>query len=482
MPRARNADLHLLNCFNDSPQASPVIGLGGGTKGLDCYVEGSVFENIQSMYGSYNSSDGGTHTLSYVDCSSTKSMNNVGTAPKPAYAYTALPKEKVKAAVAGECGAGATLDITTGGAITSPCPSENPPALGVPQNVTATANANAIQISWDAVSDATGYSIKLSHENVPTPNDPLPSVTEWDFTTAWTIDADDADANLVLESSGDFANMRFNYAPATNNEELKFADGTVIPDLSGLRFTAGSGTKLRLGFATGLVYLNGKDIRIGIPCIAGDQITVNGLSSNATATDRGFSVSGATVDAAGTSDNITNGILTVAGANGVWAYTATADLVELTTVIGGINITKITVTSSGGSVGGTVTDEYPVEGGDVISKTIECLIPNTEYTYQVKALRNSEESAYSEAKTITTLTTALVSPEQVEWRLLQTNNEIVVKGLNVVEMSLYDLSGNKLRSVKASQSIDISSLSKGLYVLSVQSESGYKSSKKIIKN
>jgi pectate lyase len=478
MPRARNADLHLLNCFNDSPDASPVLGLGGGTKGLDCYVEGSVFENIKSMYGSYNGEkdDGGTHTLTYVDCSSTKSMSNVGTAPKPDYPYTALPKENVKAAITGECGAGATLDITSTGAISSPCTSINPPeTLGVPQNVTATASANALQIGWTAVTGATGYRIKLSHEETAYPDQTEPSVREWDFTATWSIDADDADDNLVLDTI-----PRFNYKPATNAEELKFADGTVIPDLAGLRFTAGTATKLRLGFGTGLIYLNDKGIIVAIPCSSGDRITVEGLSANPDAINRGFSASGATVDEPGTSDNITNGILTVAGATGVWAYTATANSVELTTEAGGMNISKITVVSQGGSSGGSiVSDEYTVEGGAVTGKTIDGLIPNIVYTYQVKALRDSEESAYSEAKTVTT-TTALARP-QTEWQLLQTDSEITVEGLDVAEITLYDLSGKKLRSIRASRSIPASHLEKGLYIVSITTKDEAVYLKKIIR-
>jgi pectate lyase len=482
MPRARNADLHLLNCLNDSQDASPAIGLGGGTKGLDCYVEGSVFENIKSLYSSYNSSDGGTHTLTYVDCSSSKSMSNVGTAPKPAYTYTALPKEEVKDAVKGTCGAGATLDITSSGTVSSPCSTDNPPeTLGIPQNVTATATATSIRISWNVVTGATGYRIKLSYENTSDPGNTEPSVREWDFTAPWTIDADDADDNLVLDTDN---NGRFNYKPATNNEELKFATGAVIPDLAGLRFTAGATSKLRLGFATGLIYLNGSGIKAGIPCSTGDRITVEGLSSNATATNRGFSVSGATVYEAGTSDNITDGILTVAGATGVWAYTATANLVELTTAGGGMNISKITVTSSGGASGSgeIITNEYTVEGGNVTEYTIDNLIPDTEYTYQVKALRNSEESAYSEAATIDTRTTTLLRPEQVEWQILQTANELTVTGIKVMEINLYDLSGKKLRSVNDSQSIDVSPLSKGFYILSVRLEDNRKLSKKTIKH
>jgi pectate lyase len=133
MPRARNADLHLLNCFNDSPNGSAIIGLGGGTNGVDCLVEGSVFENIKSMYGSYDNTDGGSHTLVYRDCSSTKTMSNIKATSQPSgfpgYSYTALPKEDVKTVITATCGAGATLDVTLAGAVSSPCNAEPPDAL-----------------------------------------------------------------------------------------------------------------------------------------------------------------------------------------------------------------------------------------------------------------------------------------------------------------------------------------------------------------
>lgn len=476
MPRARNADLHLLNCFNDSPDASPVLGLGGGSNGLDCYVEGSVFENIKSMYSSYNSSDGGSHTLAYVDCSSSKSMSNVGNAPKPAYPYTALPKEQVKAAVTSDCGAGATLTVSSEGVVSSPCSESNPPEVpAVPQNVTATANANSIQVSWSAVANATGYTIKLSHETAPGTGGTDPSVKEWDFTTAWTIGADAADANLVLDGS------RFNYKPATSNDELTFADGTVIPDLAGLRFTAGGDTKLRLGFGTGMIYLNGTGIKVSVPCSAGARLTVEGLSGNQSAADRGFSVAGATVYEPGTSANIADGILTEAGATGTWAYTATAGAVELTTEVGGMNIRKITVAQEGGQGAAEwISEEYTVAGGDVTSETINGLLPRTEYTYQVKAFNDSDASAYSEAKTISTLTTALDRPEAAGWRFEQRNGEMVVSGLKAAEISIFDLSGHKLRSANASQKIDCASLSKGLYILSVRSETNEIFAKKVI--
>jgi pectate lyase len=134
MPRARNAELHILNCYyNTDITSSTALGLEAGTQGLDCYVEGSHFKQINTIYKNY----GGTPTLAIVNCLATKTLPaNIGTTPQPAYPYTVLPVENVEAAVTGECGAGATLDITTAGEISSPCntsASLNNPKPAVPQ-------------------------------------------------------------------------------------------------------------------------------------------------------------------------------------------------------------------------------------------------------------------------------------------------------------------------------------------------------------
>ncbi|GHT60440.1 hypothetical protein AGMMS50239_09410 [Bacteroidia bacterium] len=108
MPRARNAELHILNCYyNTDVSGSLALGLEGGAKGLDCYVEGTHFKKISSVYRSYGS---GTKTLTYIDCLG-GTMTDIGIAPKPSYVYTAIPASEVEAAVTGVSGAGATLIV-----------------------------------------------------------------------------------------------------------------------------------------------------------------------------------------------------------------------------------------------------------------------------------------------------------------------------------------------------------------------------------
>ena len=121
MPRARNAELHLLNCYyNTTVSGSLAIGLGGGNNNTTCYVENTNFANIASVYRNYNSTDGGTVGIIFDGCMNGSA--NVGSVSKPSYAYTVLPVADVAAAVAnGNCGAGATLNVTTAGVISSGC-------------------------------------------------------------------------------------------------------------------------------------------------------------------------------------------------------------------------------------------------------------------------------------------------------------------------------------------------------------------------
>ena len=121
MPRARNAELHLLNCYyNTTVSGSLAIGLGGGNNNTTCYVENTNFANIASVYRNYNSTDGGTVGLTFDGC--INGSTNVGTVSKPSYTYTVLPVAEVATAVAnGNCGAGATLNVTAAGVISSGC-------------------------------------------------------------------------------------------------------------------------------------------------------------------------------------------------------------------------------------------------------------------------------------------------------------------------------------------------------------------------
>jgi pectate lyase len=122
MPRARNAELHILNCYyNVAASGTTALGLEGGIKGLSCYVEGSYFKQVQYIYKNYDASDSQPKTLAFVDCLANKVMpDNIGAAPRPDYPYSVLPVAEVESAVTSARGAGATLNVTSTGEINSP--------------------------------------------------------------------------------------------------------------------------------------------------------------------------------------------------------------------------------------------------------------------------------------------------------------------------------------------------------------------------
>lgn len=137
MPRSRNGELHILNCYYNTigVSNSTALGFGGGSNNLTCYVENTNFAYLGTVFKSYISSDGGTVNLTYDGCISTKPFSNIGIAPKPSYSYTVLPINEVASVVAdASCGAGATLQVTAGGEMSSSCDS-----LGVGDAILANA-------------------------------------------------------------------------------------------------------------------------------------------------------------------------------------------------------------------------------------------------------------------------------------------------------------------------------------------------------
>lgn len=118
MPRARNAELHMLNCYyNVGTTSSKALGLGGGSNNTTCYVEKCHFANVSSVFSSYTSSDGGTVAINYSNCAS--SYTNIGTVTAPNYTTTPMPVTDVANYLTdATCGAGATLQVTNTGIIT----------------------------------------------------------------------------------------------------------------------------------------------------------------------------------------------------------------------------------------------------------------------------------------------------------------------------------------------------------------------------
>jgi pectate lyase len=122
MPRARNAEIHILNCFySTSEPGSLAIGLGGGAKNSTCYVEGTDFAKIDKVFKEYISTDGGEVGIVFDHCR--KGPMDFGTTVnKPTYTYTTIPLAKVEEYVTNKsCGAGATLQVSSSGLISTTC-------------------------------------------------------------------------------------------------------------------------------------------------------------------------------------------------------------------------------------------------------------------------------------------------------------------------------------------------------------------------
>ena len=120
MPRARNADLHILNCYyNTAGTGNYAIGVGGGVNNSTVYVEGSDFANVATVFRSFDTTDGGSESVTFTNC--LKGVANVGSAvSKPAYTYTVFPVEDVASTVGNTSyGAGANLQVTEAGVISS---------------------------------------------------------------------------------------------------------------------------------------------------------------------------------------------------------------------------------------------------------------------------------------------------------------------------------------------------------------------------
>lgn len=121
MPRARNAQLHILSSYyNTSVSGAKGIGLGGGTNNTTCYVENTNFQRVATVY-SQATGDSGTVAINFVN--SLKGVANVGVVPAPTYTTTKIPVDQVeKFLTDSTCGAGASLQVSPTGVITSsPC-------------------------------------------------------------------------------------------------------------------------------------------------------------------------------------------------------------------------------------------------------------------------------------------------------------------------------------------------------------------------
>ncbi len=121
MTRCRNASLHFLNCYWNSSVAHYYV----GPENADCLFSACAFDGAPKtakiFYQNYN----GTNGAKFIDCSASQGVpSNVTdrTVRTPSYAFTPLSAADAVSAVTNtSCGAGATLTVTSAGAISSSC-------------------------------------------------------------------------------------------------------------------------------------------------------------------------------------------------------------------------------------------------------------------------------------------------------------------------------------------------------------------------
>lgn len=126
MVRCRNAELHFLNCYWNSSVANYYV----GPENAKAYFEGCTFEGKANSSSKIFKSYGGTNACKFVNCSG-KLPSNSGTVSAPSYSYDQLSAADAKSYVTNStCGAGATLTVTTAGAVSSSCDGGSTPDPG----------------------------------------------------------------------------------------------------------------------------------------------------------------------------------------------------------------------------------------------------------------------------------------------------------------------------------------------------------------
>ena len=149
MVRCRNCELHFLNCYWNSSVANYYV----GPENAKCYFEGCTFEGKANSSSKIFKSYGGTNACKFVDCSGNLPSNS-GSVSTPSYAYTASGRAEAKTAVTNAtCGAGATLTVTTAGAVSSTCDGSTPPPTVYTVTWNATANGGSCGTATTQVTD-----------------------------------------------------------------------------------------------------------------------------------------------------------------------------------------------------------------------------------------------------------------------------------------------------------------------------------------
>ncbi len=440
MPRCRNAELDFFSCYWNSSVANYYI----GPENVTLYVEGCWFqgESKSTIMKEYNSS---TNYCNFVD--SYGSVDGVpssqGTVSAPSYDYTAYTYSDTKEFVSNEyCGAGATLSVDTStGDVYADCTQK----LSTPSGISTTSTTSSITINWDAVDYADSYVLNICSAEEGT------SVTD---VTAVLDDDTSTDGYFTL-SSGD---KLYTSVGAGNSSTACAPDSY-------------SGTIYRTSSTNDLVL----------------ELTA---TSDVTTITFGGRSSGTTSNRTLTSYSINSGDAQTDGIDG--QITAQGCTTEIT--ISGLSLTQgdqVAFTFDGNvqlsyfelSNGSSLTcEEITVTDN---SYTISDLAENTSITYQVKAqdsYGDYTESNYStERSAVADGSSTDIKTITDDIQFLQYNNTIEIADVNVEGIDLYSITGSRLKSNSYSQTMDISSLRTGLYIVVIKTTDGQMFSKKVIK-
>lgn len=118
MARARNAKLDFLNCYWNSNVASKYIHLSPGDNGTFVYVANGIFVGSADVV---NEEKTGNNNVTFENC--TNAEKNLGKpVAAPTYSWTPTPLANIASMVTNaSCGAGATLQVTAAGVVSSSC-------------------------------------------------------------------------------------------------------------------------------------------------------------------------------------------------------------------------------------------------------------------------------------------------------------------------------------------------------------------------
>ncbi len=125
MTRCRNADIHYLNCYWNSSVAKYYI----GPENASSYCEGCTFKRLKASK-IVSEQSGSTNQIKMLNCVSDNGLpSDKGSANVPSYSYSIQsPADAVAAITDATCGAGATLNVTAAGAVSSPCDTSTDPS------------------------------------------------------------------------------------------------------------------------------------------------------------------------------------------------------------------------------------------------------------------------------------------------------------------------------------------------------------------